>query len=113
MRCECCHHKEPLNGGWKKHGFVVFCSVACETYHGNMSCGCFSPGHTDLMVTPESLDECMAENPLDVVKEQSEDEGLWFISETAPEAYLQEALRRLHEAVEGKTSEQCARAVLD
>ena len=34
------------------------------------------------------------------VTEQAEDEGLWFDAATAPEAYLQEALRHLHTAVE-------------
>ncbi len=38
-----------------------------------------------------------------VVKEQAEDEGLWFIAKTAPEAYLQKALRRLHEVIEHKS----------
>jgi hypothetical protein len=37
-----------------------------------------------------------------VVAEQAEDEGLWFAAETAPERYLQQALRRLHAAVEGQ-----------
>ena len=41
----------------------------------------------------------------DVVNEQADDEGLWFIAQTAPEEYLQAALRRLHEVIEGKTSE--------
>lgn len=36
-----------------------------------------------------------------IVDEQAEDEGLWFQAQTAPEAYLQRALRRLHAAVEG------------
>ena len=36
-----------------------------------------------------------------VVVEQAEDEGLWFVPQTAPEEYLQQALRRLHAAVEG------------
>lgn len=36
----------------------------------------------------------------ELVDEQAEDEGLWFIALTAPEAYLQQELRRLHEAVE-------------
>jgi len=31
---------------------------------------------------------------------QAEDEGLWFIAESAVEAYLQQELRKLHEAVE-------------
>ena len=35
-----------------------------------------------------------------VVNGQAEDEGLWFRAKTAPEAYLQAALRRLHEAIE-------------
>lgn len=40
------------------------------------------------------------EHPLDLVNEQAIDDGLWFFARTAPEAYLQEALRRLHAAVE-------------
>ena len=36
-----------------------------------------------------------------VVDEQAEDEGLWFVAQTAAEAYLQQELRRLHAAVEG------------
>ena len=31
---------------------------------------------------------------------QAEDDGLWFVAETAPEAYLQQELRRLHAALE-------------
>lgn len=34
------------------------------------------------------------------VNEQAEDEGLWFVAETAPEAYLQQELRRLHSVIE-------------
>jgi hypothetical protein len=34
------------------------------------------------------------------VAEQSEDEGLWFDAETAPEAYLQQELRELHRIIE-------------
>lgn len=41
-------------------------------------------------------------NVLDLVSQQAEDEGLWFIAETAPEAYLQDALRRLHETIENE-----------
>ena len=41
-----------------------------------------------------------------IVDEQAEDEGLWFRARRAPEAYLQQALRRLHETIEEKTSEQ-------
>lgn len=35
-----------------------------------------------------------------LVIEQAEDDGLWFEAQTASEAYLQTALRALHEAVE-------------
>lgn len=35
-----------------------------------------------------------------LVNEQAEDEGLWFVAESVTEAYLQNALRKLHAAVE-------------
>ena len=35
-----------------------------------------------------------------LVDKQATDEGLWFIAQTAPEAYLQQELRKLHGAVE-------------
>jgi hypothetical protein len=38
----------------------------------------------------------------EVVKWQAEDGGLWFSAQTAPEAYLQNALRTLHAAIEGE-----------
>jgi len=44
-----------------------------------------------------------------VVNEQLDDEGLWFVATSAPEAYLQQELRRLHEAIDGRTKEECAR----
>lgn len=42
------------------------------------------------------------EDPQAVVDEQAEDEGLWFVAESITEAYLQQALRRLHAAVDGE-----------
>tara|TARA_Y100000310_G_scaffold288644_1_gene314450 strand:+ start:49 stop:798 length:750 start_codon:yes stop_codon:yes gene_type:complete len=42
-----------------------------------------------------SLDDVRA-----MVDKQAEDEGLWFVAETAPEAYLQQELRALHAEVE-------------
>lgn len=39
----------------------------------------------------------------DLVDRQAEDEGLWFRAETAPEAYLQIELRRLHYLIERGT----------
>ena len=35
-----------------------------------------------------------------IIDEQAESEGLWFKAETAPEAHLQQELRRLHKAIE-------------
>jgi hypothetical protein len=44
---------------------------------------------------------------LALVAEQAEDEGLWFIAQTAAEAYLQQELRRLHAAIEeGRSDDQ-------
>lgn len=37
-----------------------------------------------------------------IVDEQADDDGLWFKAQTAPEAYLQQELRRLHRAIEGE-----------
>lgn len=37
---------------------------------------------------------------LTLVREQAEDDGLWFRAQTASEAYLQQELRRLHAVVE-------------
>jgi hypothetical protein len=48
-----------------------------------------------------------------LVNEQAEDEGLWFKAETCAEAYVQQALRRLHAAIEGKSPEECARRALE
>lgn len=36
----------------------------------------------------------------ELVNEQAEDEGLWFIADHLPEAYLQQELRKLHSAIE-------------
>lgn len=36
-----------------------------------------------------------------MVSDQADDEGLWFIAETCAEAMLQGELRRLHAAIEG------------
>lgn len=38
-----------------------------------------------------------------LVEEQAEDEGLWFIAQYASEGYLQHELRRLHAEVERVT----------
>lgn len=50
---------------------------------------------------------CMKANALyrqarQLVEQQAEDDGLWFIAQTAPEAYLQQELRKLHKIIEGQ-----------
>ena len=39
------------------------------------------------------------------IEQQANDEGLWFYAQTAPEAYLQQELRRLHAIIEGEKDE--------
>lgn len=40
----------------------------------------------------------------ELVNRQAEDDALWFQAQTATEAYLQQALRELHAAVEEEKS---------
>ena len=39
---------------------------------------------------------------IELVNQQADDEGLWFIDCTGPEAVLQQALRKLHTLVENE-----------
>jgi len=39
---------------------------------------------------------------MEIVNEQADDEALWFTTATAPEEYVQKALRRLHAAIEAE-----------
>lgn len=52
--------------------------------------------------TTPSLENPIREHPMDVIKEQAEDEALWFFAEHITGSILQKALRRLHAAVEGE-----------
>lgn len=56
----------------------------CDRTDG--SCGCGDERHVEGLVA-----------------DQANDPGLWFVPQTASEAYLQQALRRLHAAIEGPT----------
>ncbi len=53
-----------------------------------------------------SIDSTRKEEPTarQLVEQQANDDGLWFVATTITEAYLQQALRKLHEAVEGSSS---------
>lgn len=43
----------------------------------------------------------VSDNPVvGCVELQAEDAGLWFVAKTAPEAYLQQELRRIHAVIE-------------
>ena len=44
----------------------------------------------------------------DLVDEQANDEGLWFYAHTAPEGYLQAALRKLAQVIEENTPSSAA-----
>lgn len=46
--------------------------------------------------------ESMRKKMQELVNKQAEDPGLWFDAQTAPEAYLQQELRKLHAAIEMK-----------
>jgi len=43
-----------------------------------------------------------------LVQKQAEDDGLWFITRSASEAYLQQELRRLHATIEREEPEYLA-----
>jgi hypothetical protein len=58
----------------------------CVTHH---ACDCIQ-GKADRLDTARAL-----------VLDQAENDGLWFLTESITEAYLQQELRRLHAAVEG------------
>lgn len=45
---------------------------------------------------------------VELVERQAQDDGLWCQAVTAPEAYLQSALRALHAVVEGRAQAECA-----
>ncbi len=46
-----------------------------------------------------------------LVNKQAEDEGLWFVAQTAPEGYLQQSLRELHAVVEADAKTAAAMQV--
>ena len=50
-------------------------------------------------MTKQEIKEVLAKIR-ELVDEQAEDEGIWFQAKTAPEAYLQQELRKLHKLIE-------------
>jgi hypothetical protein len=65
---------------------------------GGTSCGMPNCGLLSAAPVPAVQSAARA-----IADEQSYDTGLWFVAETATEAHLQAALRRLTAAVEGET----------
>lgn len=55
----------------------------------------FSTGEEKILVAAHAL-----------VSEQAVDDGLWFNTQTAPETYLQQELRRLHAVIEGDSRDR-------
>lgn len=58
-------------------------------------------------VIPDESEDVLAEHAHlelaeELIAKQANDAGLWFIAETAAEAYLQKALRKLHAVIEGE-----------
>lgn len=90
------------NDGWDSRTTP---DAAVEAYR--VECFGLDP---DLAVNPAGLADTMcaraaiAETLRDLrelCSRQAEDEGLWFQAKTAPEAYLQQELRKLHGVIEG------------
>jgi len=77
----------------------------CMGSTGPLICRLISghPGDCDLVPRHPSSPEPEAKRLVDA---QAEDEGLWCRAETAMEAYVQQALRELHAAVEGGLDSQ-------
>ena len=82
-------------------------AVAIERMHGETLTvewrdhqACLLRAHADMLEENARLKDELAKLR-QMVAQQAEDEGLWFNAATAPEAYLQQELRRLHAAVEG------------
>lgn len=61
-----------------------------------------------LKVERSDLDAALAEHAalVALVEAQAGDAGLWFAAQTAPEAYLQHELRRLHAAIESLPAQE-------
>lgn len=84
-----------------------------ELWHGACEVAAYAPntGFVPLRSSTVLAVRCELEHlrahlraVLSVVNEQAEDEALWTPAATIVEAYLQQALRRLHEACEKGSS---------
>jgi hypothetical protein len=67
----------------------------------------FDPANERVKVLEEAQAKIRA-----MIDAMAEDDGLWFVAETAAEAYLQQELRKLCALIEGISPEDCAIAAL-
>ena len=86
---------DAVTQGIKKIGQVFYMSIPAEVDHD-----------ADLVISGAAKRirdlEAQLSTIQSTVNEQAEDEGLWFDTVTAPEAFLQQALRRLHSVIKGE-----------
>jgi len=73
----------------------------CMTYTVGKGYKPWGEGKTWTLAAPKVADS-KPDAIRELVDQQAADEGLWFKAKTAPEAYLQRELRRLHAAIEAK-----------
>ena len=83
-------------------GDVIARSQPAVCIHGGLCRQCET---CDLADRLEACERRLVEAQA-LVAAQAEDWGLWCVAATAPEAYLQQALRRVHRAIEGEEEER-------
>lgn len=102
-----------LRHGYRKSCDIPACNCGDQWSHGGhaadrlreISDEIGENGFT-LLAAARRLNERLAQRDARIaelcalVDKQAEDDGLWFVAVTAPEAYLQQELRRLHAAVD-------------
>jgi hypothetical protein len=71
-------------------------------YEDGITSFAFDSSATPLYTHPPARPAPVQSAAQAIAAEQAEDTGLWFVAETATEAHLQAALRRLTAAVEGE-----------
>ena len=85
---------------------LVWTAPDAATFYGHLPQARHALGVARGWTVPTATDEDVAllikriDAAREIVDEQAEDDGLWFVARTMPEAYLQQELRRLHAAIE-------------
>lgn len=84
----------------RRHAFVYVAAQFWAEDLGRAAVKSDGPSVQELQRKVTRL-ELKLEGLRNLTAKQAEDDGLWFDAGTAPEAYLQQELRRLHAAIEG------------